>query len=113
MTHTIAYTLWGVQRTAEILGRSDGIAAVAKAANRIAQHLRQVGWLSAVLDHRWRTCAPYACLTGNALSHRIVTGNLGAESSIFRPTSPSHLPLVTPRVPPMLAVDALGGGTTE
>ncbi len=66
VTHTIAYTLWGVQRTAEILGRSDGIAAVAKAANRIAQHLRQVGWLSAVLDHRWRTCAPYACLTGNA-----------------------------------------------
>jgi len=64
--HTIAYTLWGVLRTAEILGRSDGVAAVVRAARPIAQQLQRLGWLPGVFDHRWRACAPYACLTGNA-----------------------------------------------
>jgi hypothetical protein len=66
VTHTIAYTLWGVLRTSELLGRTDGIAAVAKAAHHIAQRLDATGWLPGVLDHQWRGCAPYACLTGNA-----------------------------------------------
>jgi hypothetical protein len=66
VTHTIAYTLWGVLRTSEILRRSDGIAAVAKAADLIARRLELTGWLPGILDHRWRECAPYACLTGNA-----------------------------------------------
>jgi len=66
VTHTIAYTLWGVLRTSELLGRSDGIAAVAKAAHEIAWRLELTGWLPGVLDHSWRGCVPYACLTGNA-----------------------------------------------
>jgi hypothetical protein len=66
VTHTIAYTLWGALRTSEILGRSDGIAAVTEAANQVARGLERTGWLPGVLDYRWRGCAPYACLTGNA-----------------------------------------------
>ena len=66
VTHTIAYTLWGVLRTSELLGRDDGIAAVEQAAQPIARQLELTGWLSGVLDHKWRGCAPYGCLTGNA-----------------------------------------------
>ena len=66
VTHTIASTLWGVLCTSELLGRSDGVAAVAKAAQSIARTLELAGWLPGILDSRWRGCAPYACLTGNA-----------------------------------------------
>jgi folate-dependent phosphoribosylglycinamide formyltransferase PurN len=66
VTHTIAYTLWGVLRTSEILGRGDGAAAVERAARAIARRLQLVGRLPGVLDHRWRGHAEYACLTGNA-----------------------------------------------
>src|SRR5256885_5153931 len=65
-THTIAYTLAGVLHTSEILGRGDGIAAVTKAAHPIARGLALTGSLPGVLDHEWRGCASYACLTGNA-----------------------------------------------
>ncbi len=66
VTHTIAYTLWGVLRTSELLSRSDGIAAVATAAQQVARQLELKGWLPGILDHRWQGRAPYACLTGNA-----------------------------------------------
>jgi len=66
VTHTIAYTLWGVLRTSELLGRSDGVAAVARAASEMARTLELTGWLPGVLDHRWNAYVPYACLTGNA-----------------------------------------------
>ena len=66
VTHTIGYTLWGVLYTSEILRRSDGVVAVAKAAGQIARRLELTGWLPGVLDERWRGRARYACLTGNA-----------------------------------------------
>jgi hypothetical protein len=66
ITHTIAYTLWGVLRTSEILGREDGVAAVRKAALAIARRLELSGRLPAVLDHGWRGRADYTCLSGNA-----------------------------------------------
>lgn len=66
VTHTIAYTLWGVLFTSEILGRDDGIAAVRQAAAGIARRLEMSRRLPGVLDHRWRARADYVCLTGNA-----------------------------------------------
>lgn len=65
-THTIAYTLWGILYTCEILNRKDGIDAVADAANRIARRLELSRWLPGILDWQWKGAADYACLTGNA-----------------------------------------------
>ncbi len=66
LTHTIAYTLWGVLRASEVLGRPEGMAAVNRAALGLASRLEYSGWLPGVLDHRWRGRAHYACLSGNA-----------------------------------------------
>jgi folate-dependent phosphoribosylglycinamide formyltransferase PurN len=66
VTHTIAYTLWGVLQTSEIVGSDRGVVAVTRAALGIARRLELSGWLPGVLDHRWRGRAPYGCLTGNA-----------------------------------------------
>jgi len=66
VTHTIAYTLWGVLFTSEILGREDGMAAVRQAAVGIARRLEMSRRLPGVLDHRWKARANYVCLTGNA-----------------------------------------------
>ena len=65
-THTIAYTLWGILRTCELLNRQDGIDAVSHAAERIARRVELSRWLPGMLDWRWKGAANYACLTGNA-----------------------------------------------
>lgn len=65
-THTIAYTIWGVLMTSRILGHDAGMQAARKAACAVARRLELSRWLPGVLDHRWRGCATYACLTGNA-----------------------------------------------
>jgi folate-dependent phosphoribosylglycinamide formyltransferase PurN len=66
-THTIAYTLWGVLLSSEILNRPDGIAAVERAAVRIARTLELGRRLPGILDSSWRAAerARFACLTGN------------------------------------------------
>jgi folate-dependent phosphoribosylglycinamide formyltransferase PurN len=64
-THTIAYTIWGVLRSSEILGREDGIAAASHAAHSVARRLELARWLPGVLDARWRGRSTAACLTGN------------------------------------------------
>lgn len=66
VTHSLAYTLWGVLRTSEILNRSDGIQAVCKAAMRVARRLELSRWLPGELNSDWRAVAHYTCLTGNA-----------------------------------------------
>jgi hypothetical protein len=66
VTHTIAYTLWGLLHTGVISGRNDVIAAVRESAVNVARRLQLSGRLPAVLDHRWRGAADYECLTGNA-----------------------------------------------
>jgi folate-dependent phosphoribosylglycinamide formyltransferase PurN len=65
-THTIAYTLWGILFTSEVLGREDGLNAVRHAAAAVARRLEISGSLPGVLDHRWRAAATYGCLTGVA-----------------------------------------------
>jgi len=66
VTHTIAYTLWGVLRTSEVLGSAEGKAAAARAAYAALRRLELSRRLPGVLDYRWRPRASYACLTGNA-----------------------------------------------
>jgi folate-dependent phosphoribosylglycinamide formyltransferase PurN len=66
VVHGVAYTLWGVLRSAELLDREDGLAAVETAALAAARRLELSGWLPGVVDHRWRGRAAHACLTGNA-----------------------------------------------
>lgn len=66
VTHTIAYTLWGVLFTALVAGREDAVAAIRESALGIARRVQLSGHLAGVLDHRWRGVANYACLTGNA-----------------------------------------------
>jgi hypothetical protein len=65
-THTIAYTLAGILSTAEILGRSDGIAAASAAAERLARRLELSRFLPGLIGGDWRGRSSYACLTGNA-----------------------------------------------
>jgi folate-dependent phosphoribosylglycinamide formyltransferase PurN len=65
-THSIAYTLCGTLLIAEILGQEDAVAAVERASWAIARRLELDGRLSGVLNHEWKSCAPYSCVTGTA-----------------------------------------------
>jgi hypothetical protein len=65
VTHTLAYTIWGVLLTSEILGREDGVAAALHAARRVARRLELLGSLPGVLDSTWRGRNRAVCLTGN------------------------------------------------
>lgn len=65
-THTIAYTIWGVMMMSRILGHEAGLEAARTAAANAARCQESLGWLPGTLDHAWRGCASYACLTGNA-----------------------------------------------
>ncbi len=66
VTHTIAYTLWGVLATATALNDRHAREAVERAALKVARRVELSGWLPGVLDSRWNAAANYACLTGNA-----------------------------------------------
>ena len=63
--HTIAYTIWGVLRTAEITGSREGQLAAEMAAGRVVRRLELSRRLPGILDHRWRGVANFTCLTGN------------------------------------------------
>jgi folate-dependent phosphoribosylglycinamide formyltransferase PurN len=65
VTHTIAYTIWGVLTTSLILEHTDGIAAATKTAERVARRLELSGLLPGILDSHWRPLSTFACLTGN------------------------------------------------
>jgi folate-dependent phosphoribosylglycinamide formyltransferase PurN len=65
VTHTLAYTLWGVLYTSQILGRSDGIEVVRRASAAIIRRLEISRHIPGVLDADWRPQADYACVTGN------------------------------------------------
>jgi folate-dependent phosphoribosylglycinamide formyltransferase PurN len=67
VTHTIAYTIWGILDLSCTLGRVDGLAAARKAADRVARRLELSGWLPGELNSDWKASRKdYACLTGNA-----------------------------------------------
>jgi len=66
VTHTIAYTLWGVLMISKILDHKAGMQAVYKAALSIARRLELSRILPGELDFQWRSKSHYMCLTGNA-----------------------------------------------
>ena len=64
--HTIAYTLWGILYMADIFNRADGINAVEKAAQKIADLQMDFDFLPGVLNYKWEPQSSYSCMTGNA-----------------------------------------------
>ena len=66
VTHTIAYTLWGILYMAEIFNNVDGINAVEKAAIKIAEVLQKFDFLPGVLNYKWDVLSSFSCMTGNA-----------------------------------------------
>lgn len=66
VTHTIAYTIWGVLFTSQALGRADGVEVARHAAHGVMRRTELSRKLPGELDHRWRKAADYECLTGNA-----------------------------------------------
>jgi len=66
VTHTVAYTIWGVLMMARILEHPEGIAAARHAALQAARRLELSRWLPGVLDAGWRGQSDYSCPTGNA-----------------------------------------------
>jgi hypothetical protein len=65
-THSIAYTLFGVQMMAEILGDAGGETDVENAAAAIAGRLETLGWLPGMLNWQWEGHVNYSCVTGDA-----------------------------------------------
>ncbi len=67
VTHTLAYTLWGVLYLSQVLGREDAALVAKTAAERVARRLELSGWLPGELKSDWKAArSDYACLTGNA-----------------------------------------------
>jgi folate-dependent phosphoribosylglycinamide formyltransferase PurN len=65
VTHTIAYTIWGVLRTAEVVKSPEGKAAAESAAYAAMRRLELSKRLPGILDHNWKPLAKFTCLTGN------------------------------------------------
>ena len=65
VTHTIAYTIWGVLRTAEVVKSAEGKAAAESAAYAAMRRLELSKRLPGILDHNWKSLAKFTCLTGN------------------------------------------------
>ena len=66
ITHTIAYTIWGLLHGGLILGRSESVAAARRAAARVAAVACTEGRLPGMLDSAWQPRSSWECLTGNA-----------------------------------------------
>jgi len=66
LTHTIAYTIWGVLRTSEVVHSAEGKRAAEEAAYAVLRRLELSRRLPGELDYRWRPMSSYSCLTGNA-----------------------------------------------
>ena len=66
VTHTIAYTIWGILFIADTIGHERGLEAAWRAAHAVARRLELSRWLPGKLDANWKPAARYACLTGNA-----------------------------------------------
>ena len=66
VTHTIAYTIFGVLHMSQILGREDGIRAARLAALRALRRAEIRGSVPGMMKANWQAAADYTCLTGNA-----------------------------------------------
>lgn len=66
VTHAIAYTIFGVLYTSQLLRREDGIQAARLAALGALRRAEIRGSVPGVMAAGWRASADYICLTGNA-----------------------------------------------
>jgi hypothetical protein len=66
VTHTLAYTIWGVLDLGVRLGREDAIDAAAASAAAVARVVHANGRLPGMLDAGWGAGTRWACLTGNS-----------------------------------------------
>ncbi|WOE74411.1 prenyltransferase/squalene oxidase repeat-containing protein [Alterisphingorhabdus coralli] len=66
VTHTIAYTIWGVLLNGLLLGREDAVDAAELAAAKIMERMEILKFLPGRLNSRWRIDERAQCLTGNA-----------------------------------------------
>lgn len=66
VTHTIAYTIWGVLLNGLLLGREDAVDAAQLAATKIMERLEILKFLPGRFNSRWRIDERAQCLTGNA-----------------------------------------------
>lgn len=66
VTHTLAYTIWGVLVTSQILKHEDGVRSALRAAEAALRVVQKYGFLPGVLDSHWNRLSDYMCLTGNA-----------------------------------------------
>jgi folate-dependent phosphoribosylglycinamide formyltransferase PurN len=66
VTHTIAYTIWGVLFMSRILRHERGLSVARRAAHAVARRVGVSKWLPGRLDAAWKGTATYSCLTGNA-----------------------------------------------
>ncbi|HWO14825.1 MAG TPA: hypothetical protein VNN80_35220 [Polyangiaceae bacterium] len=64
-THTIAYTIRGLQEAGRLLGDARYLGAAERAARAMLRHLRSDGFLPGEIDERGREAARFCCLTGN------------------------------------------------
>lgn len=66
VTHTLAYTIWGLLDLSQSLQRDDALSVARRAAERIARRVELSGRLPGVLDSRWKPArSDYACVTGD------------------------------------------------
>ena len=67
-THTIAYTMWGLMASAEILGEWDIFGKPAEVALDYISHKAEIsnGRLPGAFAQGWKAVDSYVCLTGNA-----------------------------------------------
>lgn len=84
-THTIAYTLEGMVRAAEVLQRVDVVEQALQAADRMAELFQRYKRLPGGLDENWNVTAPEVCLTGLA-QMAIVWFLLGRKTNQIRYT---------------------------
>jgi folate-dependent phosphoribosylglycinamide formyltransferase PurN len=66
VSHTIAYTIFGVLHMSQILRRADGIRAARLAALRALRRAEIRGAVPGVMNANWQAAADYTCLTGSA-----------------------------------------------
>lgn len=66
VTHTIAYTIWGVLLSGLLLDRPDAIDAAQLAATKIMERMEVLKFLPGSFTRQWRIAERAQCLTGNA-----------------------------------------------
>lgn len=64
-THTIAYAIRGLLESGRLTAESRYTEAAVRAADAIARHVRDDGWIPGQIDVDGRAAAHYCCLTGN------------------------------------------------